>query len=281
MSHRPEVITCVVLAVILAAVSGWSAWRHARSRPVPAAAVQLRSAGAPRLAEIAPVSEPAVWPAPVSQARGRDWVFALFAPPEILFLAGSWQFKVATRGAVNGVAPTAVETVPKLLTVRTRDFPLQLTGHLGEGDNTWGIFENWISGETLLLKTGGRVPGLGLEIAHLRVHRLTIAMPKSMAAHAIRANATVHGADGSVHVLQEGEVAAGIGLVAVVSAQGRIFEIGEGEVLALGPNRFRFDRIRSTPASVDVTKESPGDEAPESLVLIPPPDRLQQDIPLP
>ncbi|MCC6416499.1 MAG: hypothetical protein IT582_11375 [Opitutaceae bacterium] len=164
------------------------------------------------------------------------------------------------------IGPT---TAPVLLGVRQEDYPLQLAGFMGEGAQALGIFENRRSGETLLLRAGGHVASLGLEVTDFKVVPEIVALPESMSVRGMRAVATVRETGGRTLELREGITAPGTGLVARIRVGASLHELSEGATLPQGAISYRVTKIQLAPASVDVTKESTGDGTLEQYHLLP------------
>lgn len=215
-------------------------------------------------------AKPMDWNAPQSITRNGDGVFELFTPPAIDYNVATkaYRFKATALSRVGQITTLAAPVAePILQGVRQADYPLQLTGFVGEGPQARGIFENRESGETLLLQAGEQVVALGLEIAEFKVQRIAVEIPESMTVHEPRASALVRTRAGETVILQQGVIAPGSTLVALITLAGENHELGEGAILQHGTMTYRVGKIRLAPESVAVTKESAADGSTENLVL--------------
>lgn len=281
MRLRPEQLVCVLLALSL---GGLAWWTFAGTSKRPRSDSDVMPTGAQPApadpAATAPAAPPRTWSQPQPQSRGRAWVFELFTPPEIEYNAATREHRV--KPSVEDLPRVAVaaatsDSAPVLLGVRPEDYPLQLTGFLGEGSQALGIFENRHSGETLLLRAGDRVPELDLEVVTFAVGRTAVVLPESMTVHETRARAVVREPGGDTRSLLQGEIAPGTALRARLVLGDETLELPEGAVFTQGPFIYRLDKIRLAPESVAVTKENADDGSTEKLVLHAksPPDTTQ------
>lgn len=268
MKTRPERIVCVVLALALIAGSVWlvlGSRKAMRALSTPALSGGAYQAGSLTLPDAATSAK---WSAPKAQARGPEWVYDVFTPPEIFYDPDKQTFSVKSQLPPAVEKPVvAPDSEPTLLAVRRADFPLQLLGYLGEGKDALGLFENRISSETLLLRAGDRVADLGLTIAEFRVERVAIEIPDSMTVYEPQAMAVARDVNGGNVVLRQGLVTPGEGLIARIETSAGTLDLAEGDEFAHGATKYKIQKIRLAPASVDVTKDSPSTSAGETITL--------------
>jgi len=187
------------------------------------------------------------WLPPEPQGRGPQWVFDVFTPPEIFYHPLRQEFFVksvlppsesAVATGVLSEAQSAQSNGLRLLGVRREEYPLQLSGYLGdafEGDlgySFFGLFENRETGETLLLRGGSRVDSLGIDVLNLRVEARPTADCEITILCEPRAVATIRDELGERRTLREGERTEGAGLVAQVEWKGGRVELREGDAFA-------------------------------------------------
>jgi hypothetical protein len=255
--HREGFV--LVLAVAALVSTGW-AW-HQLSR-LPA----LESARAMKEAALVPVEivgkperKTAIWPEPVPQARGREWIFDLFTPPEIFYAEDSRQFSVIPpRLAAVAAKPEPDDFGLTLVGVRREPYRLQLVGFLGDEGNALGAFENILSTEHFLARSGHRVPALGLTIEDFAVKRLSTMSGPSDRSAGLTAVAVVRDDETGEHVSLTSDLRCEAGeRVAILRSAGsdeQTVELREGETAEIGAVRYRVDSIHSDPLAVVVAR---------------------------
>jgi len=114
-----------------------------------------------------------VWAPPAAQSGGPLWVYDVFTPPEIYYDVASKRFTVTPPG------PVVVEVVKveppfgvELVNVKQDAFRLQLVGYTGKEGNYKGIFENAVTGKTILGQKGKKIADLGLTIVSFEVNQI-------------------------------------------------------------------------------------------------------------
>jgi hypothetical protein len=147
---------------------------------------------------------PADWRPPAASARGPEWTYDVFTPPEIVYDAEKQQFSVArSRGAEE--ASTVEREIPLSRAVRM-PFRLQLIGYVGGEGRFLGTFENQLTGEVFLAQGGREVAELGLEIADFAVTRQPVVRADSLTSNQLIATAVVlDDTDGTETTLRLGE----------------------------------------------------------------------------
>lgn len=263
------------LAVLAAAASAASftmlAVRHdARGgRPLPQ--VQLSEEPyAPKAVAAKPVKLEA-WTTPAPQARGREWVYDAFTPPEIYYNARSRQFSVKPPASLvegDAAEPFGLE----LVAVRPEPFRLQLIGYVGTPGNWRGTFQNVRTGEVFLAAAGRRVPGLGLTLRSLEVAAQPVAIPDSMTTRQRVATAVVRDEKtGQDITLTHRERTFTGTLFAFVAAPGQSStrEVRAGDSFKLGEATYRVEKVEQSPPSAEIVKESPSLAQPDRRLLTP------------
>ena len=233
--------------------------------------VQLADAPYVPTAPEAPPIKTETWSAPVAQSRGRDWIYDAFTPPEIFYNARSKQFTVKPPSSL--LDEDAQESFGlELVAVRPEPFRLQLIGFVGGEGNWRGMFQNLVTGQVFLASGGHRVPALGLTVRSLDVSPHPIRLGESMTTRQRVATAVVRdeklGRD--VTLTHRERVFTGT-VFAFVAAPGETAtrEVRTGDMFTLGEATYRIEKIETTPASVEVVKESPTLSQPDRRVLTP------------
>lgn len=269
---RDRVLLAGAALLALGSGAGFGAmsWRQARSPHRHVA--KLGPAGAPDArGAIAPATRVRqVWSAPEAQPRGADWLYDVFTPPEIFYHAGSREFTVRPPSSFReDVAQEAFGL--ELVSVHREPFSLQLVGYVGETGRWRGTFQNLISGEVFLASANHRVPELGLMIREFEVQWRPVASPESMTTRQRVATAVILDERTGCDVrLTHRERQLGPAAAAVVSLAGETGtrEVRAGDTCTLGQVTYRINAIHGTPASLDVSRESPALAEPERRVLM-------------
>ncbi len=265
MSASPSPRTLLILAASLLVVSSavfvGLAWRAQSSatlmQPVLTAAPYVP------VGVDAPMVKNTVWESPSALARGRDWLYDLFTPPEIFYNTRTRQFAVSAplTGDEAAEAPLGLE----LVSVRPEPFRLQLIGYVGGAGEARGIFENRRTGEVFLASAGHRVADLALEIKAFTVRSESIVIPESTNFSQRVATATIHDlrAKRDLTLTQRERQFTGnvFGLVAL-EGETAPREVLAGDTIKSGAITYRIERIATDPATIEVTKTAPDLAAP-------------------
>src|SRR5690606_8501223 len=95
------------------------------------------------------------WPSAPEQSTGPEWVYDVFTPPEIYYDNVTKQFTVS---APFTPPPQEPPFGVELIEIRPDVFPLQLVGYIGDEGDQRGTFENALTGETIIGRTGKKMP---------------------------------------------------------------------------------------------------------------------------
>lgn len=268
VDSRSLLLAAAALVVVSTGVFGALAWRLHGAAPVGRPALSAPPYAAAALEP--PAVKPTAWSAPVAQARGRDWLYDVFTPPEIFYNPRTRQFAVsaATVGATSVLdEPFGLE----LASVRPEPFRLQLIGFVGgAGERARGIFENRVSGEVFLASAGHRVADLGLSIRSFAVGPETVAIPESMTFQQQVARAVIRDARSNRDVAltqRERRFTGNVFAFVVLGDETANREVRPGDTLAFGPASYRIEKIIADPAGIEVTKTSPDLDAPQRRTL--------------
>jgi hypothetical protein len=263
--------SAALLAVSSAVIFGFMAVRHigAPSGVIPE--VVLTDTPYVPAAPDAPPVKTETWAAPVAQSRGRDWIYDTFTPPEIFYNARSKQFTVKPPSSL--LDEDAMEAFGlELVAVRPEPFRLQLIGYVGGEGNWRGMFQNLVSGQVFLASGGHRVSPLALTVRSLDVSAHPIRMGESMTTRQRVATAVVRDEKTGTDVTLTHRERVFTGTVfAFVAAPGQTAtrEVRAGDMFTVGEATYRIEKIETTPASVEVVKESPTLSQPDRRVLTP------------
>lgn len=176
---RAQIKDRVILAAALAAALGsfgWFGWpgrAQGRARVLPSSvklAATYLSAGV-----TAPTMPRGEWLPPSPQARGAEWIYDVFTPPEVYFDEAAQKFAVVPRDP-----PEAEEPELQAQDVPRTPFPLQLVGYVGEAGRFLGTFEIQPTGEVFLAGRGRVVPALGLVITEFTVEKQPVQLADNL-----------------------------------------------------------------------------------------------------
>lgn len=267
-SPSPKIllIAATALLVVSSAVCGVLMWR-AQASSTLSQPVLTAPAYVP-VGVDAPGVKTTVWEAPSALARGRDWLYDLFTPPEIFYNTRTRQFAVSAplTGDEAAEAPFGLE----LVSVRPEPFRLQLIGYVGGVGQARGIFENRRTGEVFLAAAGYRVADLALEIKAFNVRAEAIVIPESTSFSQRVATARIHDvrAQRDLTLTQRERQFTGnvYGLVAL-DGEAAPREVLAGDTLKLGATTYHIERIVTDPATIEVTKTAPDLAAPVRRTL--------------
>lgn len=260
---------CLLLAS--AGAFGYLALRHQSDPREEMRPAQLSGAAYQALAAEAPRVSTETWSAPAQQSRGREWVYDTFTPPEIFYNSRSRQFTVRPPSSLVDEDASEAFGV-ELVAVRPEPFRMQLTGYVG-GEGEWrGVFQNVVSGEVFLAGSGRRVPNLALTIRSMDVKPQPVALAESMTTRQRVAYAVVRDEKTGRDITLTHRERVFTGTVFAFLAQpgqSAAREVRSGDTFQIGDATYRVGRIETTPASVEITKESPNLTQPDRRVLTP------------
>lgn len=270
-SDKVLIAAGALLVLLSAAAFGTLAMRHPHSTATEAPTVQLATAAYTPMAPEAPAIKPVVWEAPRAQARGRDWIYDLFTPPEIYYNRLSKQFTVKPPSSLveEGTdEPFGVE----LVAVKPEPFRLQLFGFVGEEGKWRGMFQNVRTGEVFVAAGGRAVPNLKVTIKQFDVKRQPIALAESMTTQQFVASALVRDdvAQRDVVLTNRERVFTGTTSAFVAEpGESTTREVRAGDTFKIGDATYRIEKVELSPPSIEVTKESPNLGQPLRQVLTP------------
>lgn len=197
MIHRTDmvIVTCAT-ALALGTTLFFSIASPMLKRPKA-----LRAENPTELSSVIPLEEKEApqesrpWAAPVDQRESAGWIYDLFTPPEIFYDADANRFRVTpptTAFAATIDADIArIGAGIRLVEVQRPEFPLQLIGFVGSGQDAAGLFQNAASGETFLGRDGMLVRGLNLLVEKFEVSLRPVLVPDSMTTDRLVATASV------------------------------------------------------------------------------------------
>jgi hypothetical protein len=273
VSSRDRILigSALALAVVSAGVFGTLAFRHRAAPGGPPPRVELSATPYVPNAPDAPPIKTETWAPPVSQNRGRDWIYDTFTPPEIFYNARSKQFTVKPPSSLVDEEQQEAFGL-ELIAVHPEPFRLQLIGFVG-GEGKWrGMFQNVGSGEVFLGSSGQRVPNLQLSIRNFDVVQQDIRAGESMTTKQRVATAVIRDEKNNrdVTLTHRDRVFTGT-LFAFVAATGETAarEVRTGDTFKLGEASYRVDKIVLEPPTIEVTKEAPSLTQPDQRVLTP------------
>lgn len=270
-SDKILVGAAALLVVASAAAFGWMAMRHPMMTTAPLPRVELASTPYEPTAPDAPPVKTETWSPPTAQSRGREWIYDTFTPPEIFYNARSKQFTVKPPSSL--LDDDALEAFGiELVAVKPEPFRLQLIGYVG-GEGSWrGTFQNVASGEVFLGYAGRRVPALGLTIKSLEVKAQPIRVGDNTTVSQRVATAVVFDERANREVTlthRERQYTGTVFAFVVATGETATREVRAGEMLKFGETTYRFEEIKTAPASVEVVKESPTLSQPDRRTLLP------------
>jgi hypothetical protein len=221
----------------------------------------------------APSVSTKTWPSPVAQSSGPMWVYDVFTPPEIYYLESTKQFSVTLPPPPPPPPPPPESRFGiNLVGIKQDSFRLQLVGYTGGPGDYRGMFENALSGDTIIGRAGKTIPDLGLTIKSFDVKRNKIESPDSMVTYDTEATAIVvddkTGEEISLtnkHRRIKGEP------FAILRAEGAsaTIEHKAGAKFTIGDATYTLLTITAEPPSVEIRKEAPDLKEPETKTLTP------------
>lgn len=271
-SSDKALLSAAVLVLLgSAGVFGYLSYQKMTAPGGPPPRVELLDVPYEPVAAEAPAVKIETWTAPVAQSRGREWIYDTFTPPEIFYNARSKQFTVRPPSSLMDEEAYEVFGL-ELIGVQPEPFRLQLIGYVGDGGKWKGMFHNVVTGETMLATTGDRVAKLGLTIRRFEVKPQPIGLPESMTTRQLVATALVHDEKSGRDVTLTHRERFFTGTVfAFVAPPGETAarEVRIGDVFKLGEASYKIENIKTTPPSIEVSKEAPTLTQPDRRTLTP------------
>ena len=245
------------LAVASAAVFGFLIWQDRSAAPIGRPALSAPPYTPAAIADA--VVKSAVWSPPAPLARGRDWLYDVFTPPEIFYNPRTRQFSVSAASVGGSDQPDEPFGL-ELISVRPEPFRLQLIGYVGGEGDARGIFENRGSGEIFLASAGHRVGDLGLSIRRFSVRSEEISIPESMGFKQRVGTAVVTDARAGRDVIltqRERRMTGNVFAFVAVEGESAPREVRPGDNFKVGAAAYRIEQINAELATIDVVKTSP------------------------
>lgn len=266
-------ILCGVALLLLLASAGWTllqnskleALRNSAANNVPQSAYVPAGIDAPKVST-------KTWPVAPSQTRGAEWIYDVFTPPEIYYSEATKQFSVTPP-----VVPLVIPEVESpfgvsLVQVKQDAFRLQLVGYIGGEGDYRGTFEDTISGETGVGRTGKVFPKLGLTIKSFEVKRNKIITKESMPVYDTVATAVVVDTKTGEEITLTNKTRLIKGTPFAVLKVGEATETVEhkaGGTFTAGDATYTVVSVTAEPPSAEITKTSPTMKAPLTKTLTP------------
>jgi len=159
-SPRGRAPALLVLGLSALSLLASVAWALLAADPIPA-----RVTGDPdgrtvlrnSVMETAPggdVSGENLWPVPVPQSRGGEWIFELFSPPFVRRDGDSGTLSAGEQDAVVPKRSPDATGLVRLLSVQETPFRIRLVGLVGTEGSYTGLFEDLFAGGYLLARAG-------------------------------------------------------------------------------------------------------------------------------
>ena len=224
---------------------------------------------APRPAPAAPASGPA----PPAQARGRAWVYELFAPPSLYF---DRKTGVLSAGAPSGASEADAHFELELVQVRRARLRWQLVGYAAGAGGLRGIFADIEDGVTVLAGAGDH-----LGETEYVVEDLSLDLPGSgeeggpIEGTGAVARVVAAGGGGPVRLTSREPCEAGVPQGMFASRANPEFRrlLKEGDSVTLDGANYCVEQLELRPPRAVVARLAPGDGEPEIVALTPPPAR--------
>jgi len=265
-------ILCGAALLLLLASAGWMLLQNSKLEALRNAS----SVNAPQSAYTpAGIDAPAVstktWPVAPSQTRGADWIYDVFTPPEIYYSETTKQFSVTPPVTVTIPEPEAPFGV-SLVSVKQDAFRLQLVGYVGGEGDYRGTFEDTVSGETGVGRTGKVFTKLGLAIKSFEVKRNKIITKESMPVYDTVATAVVvdtkTGEETTLTNKKRLIKGTPIAVLKLGDASGTV-EQKAGGTFTAGDATYTVINVTAEPPSAEITKTAPTMKTPLTKTLTP------------
>jgi hypothetical protein len=262
----------LVLAMSSAAWFGTRRFELHESRRARVSAVPSASDGEEAVEEGGEEGGRLVWAEPVGQARGPEWCYDLFTPPEVRFdpLSGKFAVHAAARERSESEAEQLSEF--RLVAVKRELFPIQLLGYVGGEGRFIGSFERADTGKLFLAAAGYEIPELHFQIEDFSVERRDVriggmSLPNQWAATArVRDLGT-----GILTSLAAGQRCYTKDLLAVLAlnddGEDAVREIRRGDEIEGASATYRVDQLDLTRATVSLVATDSASAAGERMDL--------------
>lgn len=182
------------------------------------------------------------WDKPAAPAQGKVWNYDVFTPPEIGFDTRVRQFVIGGTptiadlpGASDRGGGDHAEFGLSLLAVTRVPFRLQLVGYVGTEAGRKGVFENKLTGETLLAGAGRQLDKLELVVESFTVTPVPLSLQHLPTTRPVASAVIRDIRTGERIVLTDQAPTYTDALVATVSSvngNGSVSEVREGEEVA-------------------------------------------------
>lgn len=210
------------------------------------------------------------WPDAQPLARGKEWLFDVFTPPQIFYDANTTAFTVTPpRGKEEvKIDPFGLD----LLAVDREDFRLQITGYSGSGEKARGFFENVETKAMIIGAEGKKIPELNLEVIKFTVGKQRLAAadggtPQIVTAAIATVRDTKTGEETEINSAERAKQALPIATFRAATS-GKEYKARAGESFKDGDVTYKVDLLTDQPPKATVTKQKAGAEAtPETKVL--------------
>ncbi len=217
----------------------------------------------------APQVRTMTWAPPGSQTRGAEWVYDVFTPPEIYYNVANKEFTVTPP--MVGLPPPPPPFGVELMQVKPDVFRLQLVGYVGNEKDYRGTFENAVTGDTLLARSGKKIPDLGLTVLSFEVKRNRIESTTSMPIYDTVATAVVvdDKTGEKVTLTNKSRFVTGTPFAVIKATDSdKLFEQKAGTSFDVGDAHYTIRAITVEPASVEISKEAPDLKVAEIKTLL-------------
>lgn len=210
-----------------------------------------------------------VWRAPVPHSRGMEWRYDLFTPPPIFYDVALGRLNA---GLPNRPKEKTIEPPfdLELVSVKREPFPLQLIGHSGENAEANGVFQNLVTGEVFLARTGHRVADLALRIETFEVREQLIALADSMSVTQRIGTARIYDESRSCWIEltdRERQFAGKIGALVKAKENAKPRQVYAGDVFEIDEVTYRVGEISVDPPSAEIVRTAPFLKTPDRRFL--------------
>lgn len=272
----------IALGLALLMAVGSTAWFGGREQwEVDRAPAAITGPASVKPLALTPAQAPSVsvcgWECPPSQSAGPDWIYEVFTPPAIDRDVRRGVFSVRTPIAASGGATAdeagAVDFGLMLLAVARAPFRLQLVGYVGTPDGCRGIFEDQVTGRTLLACAGQRAGDVDYVVESMEVERVPISSEHPGTVRPV-ARAVIRDAHSGERMELSDQwptlTDAAVATVSLAGDEAGARLVRAGDEIVSDDVVFRIGKIQLAPPSLEATKVSSRSPSPESRVLLVP-----------